>query len=65
MYQLGLVDVCLNNDFRVQIGAEHRRGAQRRKENPIRPWCPPRSSAFLRGHKSSSPCFSVFLRGQK
>ena len=65
LYQLGFVDVCLSNDFRVQIGAEHRRAAQLHKENSIRPWCPPRPSAFLRGHERSSACPSVFLRGQK
>ncbi len=34
--QLGIADVCLNNDFRVQIAADRRRAAQLRKENPIR-----------------------------
>ncbi len=42
---LGLVDVCLNNDFRVQITPDRRRAAQLRKENPIRLWCSPRPSA--------------------
>ena len=42
---LGLVDVCLNSDFRVQITPDRRRAAQSRKENPIRLWCSPRPSA--------------------
>ena len=43
--RLGLVDVCLNNDFQVQITPDRRRAAQSRKENPIRLWCSPRPSA--------------------
>ncbi|GEM_PF-2001434 len=39
---LGFVDACLNNDFRVQITPDRRRATQLRKENPIRLWCSPR-----------------------
>jgi len=41
-FRIGFVDVCLNNDFRVQIAANRRRAAQLRKENSIRLWCSPR-----------------------
>ena len=61
---LGLVDVCLNNDFRVQITPDRRRAAQLRKENPIRLWCSPRPSATSADKKVFSATLRV-LRGQK
>ncbi len=56
---LGLVDVCLNNDFRVQITPDRRRAAQLRKENSIRLWCSPRPP---RTKRCSSRPFAL-LRG--
>ena len=53
---LGLVDVCLNYDFQMQIAADHQRAAQLRKENPDTPLV---FSASLRGQK----VFFATIRG--